>query len=154
MKLVIQIPCLNEEASLPTTLAALPRTLPGIDVVEWLIVDDGSTDRTVEVARAHGVDHVVRFASNQGLARAFMAGLEAAIRAGADLVVNTDADNQYDAADIPKLIEPILAGRAEMVIWARPIDEIEHFSAWKKLLQKLGSWVVRKASGTSIPDSP
>ncbi|HEV7671142.1 MAG TPA: glycosyltransferase family 2 protein [Thermoanaerobaculia bacterium] len=154
MKLIIQIPCLNEEASLPTTLAALPRTLPGIDRVEWLIVDDGSTDRTVEVARAHGVDHVVRFGTNQGLARAFMAGLEGAIRAGADIIVNTDADNQYDAADIPKLIEPILAGRAEMVIGARPIDEITHFSPFKKLLQKIGSWVVRKASGTTIPDSP
>lgn len=154
MKLIIQIPCLNEEASLPTTLAALPRSLPGIDRVEWLIVDDGSTDRTVEVARAHGVDHVVRFGTNQGLARAFMAGLEGAIRAGADIIVNTDADNQYDAADIPKLIEPILAGRAEMVIGARPIDEITHFSPFKKLLQKIGSWVVRKASGTSIPDSP
>ncbi len=154
MKLIIQIPCLNEEASLPTTLAALPRTLPGIDCVEWLIVDDGSTDRTVEVARELGVDHVVRFGTNQGLARAFMAGLEGAIRAGADIIVNTDADNQYDSADIPKLIEPILAGRAEMVIGARPIDEITHFSPWKKLLQKVGSWVVRKASGTSIPDSP
>jgi glycosyltransferase involved in cell wall biosynthesis len=154
MKLIIQIPCLNEEASLPTTLAALPRTLPGIDRVEWLIVDDGSTDRTVEVARAHGVDHVVRFGTNQGLARAFMAGLEGAIRAGADIIVNTDADNQYDAADIPKLIEPILSGRAEMVIGARPIDEITHFSPFKKLLQKIGSWVVRKASGTTIPDSP
>ncbi len=154
MKLIIQIPCLNEEASLPTTLAALPRSLPGIDSIEWLIVDDGSTDRTVEVARAHGVEHVVRFGTNQGLARAFMAGLEGAIRAGADIIVNTDADNQYDAADIPKLIEPILAGRAEMVIGARPIDEITHFSPFKKLLQKIGSWVVRKASGTSIPDSP
>ena len=154
MKLIIQIPCLNEEASLPTTLAALPRSLPGIDRVEWLIIDDGSTDRTVEVARAHGVDHVVRFGTNQGLARAFMAGLEGAIRAGADVIVNTDADNQYDAADIPKLIEPILAGRAEMVIGARPIDDIAHFSPFKKLLQKIGSWVVRKASGTTIPDSP
>lgn len=154
MKLIIQIPCLNEEASLPTTLAALPRTLPGIDRIEWLIVDDGSTDRTVEVAREHGVDHIVRFGTNQGLARAFMAGLEGAIRAGADIIVNTDADNQYDAADIPKLIEPILAGRAEMVIGARPIDEITHFSPFKKLLQKIGSWVVRKASGTTIPDSP
>ncbi|HXU46436.1 MAG TPA: glycosyltransferase family 2 protein [Thermoanaerobaculia bacterium] len=154
MKLIIQIPCLNEEATLPTALAALPRTLPGIDQVEWLIVNDGSTDRTVEVARAHGVDHVVSFATNQGLARAFMAGLEAAIRAGADVIVNTDADNQYDAADIPKLIEPILAGKAEMVIGARPIDETAHFSPLKKLLQKLGSWVVRRASGTTIPDSP
>ena len=154
MKLVIQIPCLNEEASLPTTLAALPRSLAGVDHVEWLIVDDGSTDRTVEVARAHGVDHVVHFPSNQGLARAFTAGLEAAVRAGADVIVNTDADNQYDAADIPKLIAPILEGRAEIVIGARPIDDIAHFSPWKKVLQKLGSWVVRKASGTSIPDSP
>lgn len=154
MKLIIQIPCLNEEATLPTTLAALPRSLPGIDRVEWLIIDDGSTDRTVEVARAHGVDHVVRFGTNQGLARAFMAGLEGAIRAGADVIVNTDADNQYDAADIPKLIEPILAGRAEMVIGARPINDIAHFSPFKKLLQKIGSWVVRKASGTTIPDSP
>lgn len=154
MKLIVQIPCLNEEETLPATLAALPRTLPGIDVVEWLVIDDGSTDRTSEVARAHGVDHVVRFGTNQGLARAFMAGLEACVRAGADIIVNTDADNQYDAADIPKLIEPILAGRAEMVVGARPIDEIEHFSPLKKLLQKLGSWVVRQASRTSIPDSP
>ena len=154
MKLIVQIPCLNEEETLPATLAALPRALPGIDVVEWLVIDDGSTDRTCEVARAHGVDHVVRFGTNQGLARAFMAGLEACVQAGADIIVNTDADNQYDAADIPKLIEPILAGRAEIVVGARPIDEIEHFSPLKKLLQKLGSWVVRQASRTSIPDSP
>ena len=154
MKLIVQIPCLNEEETLPATLAALPRTLPGVDVVEWLVIDDGSTDRTSEVARAHGVDHVVRFGTNQGLARAFMAGLEACVKAGADIIVNTDADNQYDAADIPKLIEPILAGRAEIVVGARPIDEIEHFSPLKKLLQKLGSWVVRQASRTSIPDSP
>lgn len=154
MKLVIQIPCYNEEETLPVTLAALPRELPGVDRVEWLVIDDGSTDRTSEVARAHGVDHVVRFAGNQGLARAFMAGLEAAVRAGADVIVNTDADNQYDARDIPKLIEPILAGRAEIVVGARPIDQIEHFSPLKKLLQKLGSWVVRLASRTKIPDSP
>ncbi len=154
MKLIVQIPCLNEEQTLPATLAALPRALPGIDQVEWLVIDDGSTDRTSEVARAHGVDHVVRFGTNQGLARAFMAGLEACVNAGADIIVNTDADNQYDAADIPKLIEPILAGRAEIVVGARPIDAIEHFSPLKKLLQKLGSWVVRQASRTSIPDSP
>jgi glycosyltransferase involved in cell wall biosynthesis len=154
MKLVIQIPCYNEEETLPVTLAALPRELPGVDRVEWLVIDDGSTDRTSEVARAQGVDHVVRFAANQGLARAFMAGLEAAVRAGADVIVNTDADNQYDARDIPKLIEPILAGRAEIVVGARPIDQIEHFSPLKKLLQKLGSWVVRLASRTKIPDSP
>ena len=129
MKLVIQIPCYNEAESLPATLAALPRQVPGIDRVEWLVVDDGSTDSTAEVARAHGVDHVVRLSSNQGLARAFMAGLEAAVRAGADVIVNTDADNQYDAADIPKLIEPILAGKAEIVVGARPIDEIAHFVA-------------------------
>lgn len=153
-KLIIQIPCLDEEKTLPATLAALPREVPGVDKVEWLVIDDGSSDRTSEVARAHGVDHVVRFASNQGLARAFMAGLEACLKAGADIIVNTDADNQYDARDIPKLIEPILAGRAEIVVGARPIDEIEHFSPLKKLLQKLGSWVVRQASRTSIPDSP
>jgi glycosyltransferase involved in cell wall biosynthesis len=153
-KLIIQIPCLDEEKTLPATLAALPREVPGVDKVEWLVIDDGSSDRTSEVARAHGVDHVVRFASNQGLARAFMAGLEACLKAGADVIVNTDADNQYDARDIPKLIEPILAGRAEIVVGARPIDEIEHFSPLKKLLQKLGSWVVRQASRTSIPDSP
>lgn len=139
---------------MPATLAALPREVPGVDKVEWLVIDDGSTDRTSEVARAHGVDHVIRFASNQGLARAFMAGLEACLKAGADIIVNTDADNQYDARDIPKLIEPILAGRAEIVVGARPIDDIAHFSPLKKLLQKLGSWVVRQASRTSIPDSP
>ncbi|HEX7181704.1 MAG TPA: glycosyltransferase family 2 protein [Thermoanaerobaculia bacterium] len=153
-KLIIQIPCLDEEKTLPATLAALPREVPGVDKVEWLVIDDGSTDRTSEVARAHGVDHVIRFASNQGLARAFMAGLEACLKAGADIIVNTDADNQYDARDIPKLIEPILAGRAEIVVGARPIDDIAHFSPLKKLLQKLGSWVVRQASRTSIPDSP
>jgi len=154
MKLVIQIPCYNEAESLPATLAALPRQVPGVDRVEWLVVDDGSTDATAEVARAHGVDHVVRLSSNQGLARAFMAGLEAAVRAGADVIVNTDADNQYDAADIPKLIEPILSGRAEIVVGARPIDEIAHFSPAKKLLQKVGSAVVRLASRTEVPDSP
>lgn len=154
MKLIIQIPCFNEEESLPVALAELPRELPGIDEVEWLIVDDGSTDRTVEVARAHGVDHVVRMTRNSGLAKVFMAGVDACLRLGADIIVNTDADNQYCAADIPKLVEPILAGRADYVVGARPIARIDHFSPVKKSLQALGSWVVRMASGTDIPDAP
>lgn len=154
MKLIIQIPCYNEEATLGITLSALPRELPGVDTIEWLIVDDGSRDRTVEVARACGVDHVVRLPRNQGLAKGFMAGLDACLKAGADIIVNTDADNQYCADDIPKLIEPILKGEAEIVVGARHIDEIEHFSPAKKLLQKLGSWVVRIASKTDIPDAP
>ncbi|MEJ2068313.1 MAG: glycosyltransferase family 2 protein, partial [Deltaproteobacteria bacterium] len=128
MKLIIQIPCFNEEETISTTLSALPRKLPGIDKVEWLIVDDGSTDSTVKIARANGVDHVVSLSANRGLARAFMAGLNASIQHGADIIVNTDADNQYNADDIPKLIEPILAGKAEIVIGARPIEEIKHFS--------------------------
>src|SRR5215470_9455095 len=153
-KLIIQIPCYNEEATLGVTLAALPRALPGIDRIEWLIIDDGSTDRTVDVARQAGVHHIIRLPHNQGLAKAFMAGLEAALRAGADIIVNTDADNQYCADDIPNLIEPILAGKAEIVIGARPISEIEHFSATKKLLQKIGSRVVRMASNTTVEDAP
>jgi len=153
-KLIIQIPCYNEEATLGTTLSSLPREIPGVNVVEWLIIDDGSTDRTVEVALAHGVDHVVRFLHNQGLAKVFMAGLEACLKAGADIIVNTDADNQYCSVDIPKLIEPILSGRAEIVVGARPIAEIKHFSLIKKYLQRLGSWVVRFASRTDIPDVP
>jgi glycosyltransferase involved in cell wall biosynthesis len=154
MKLIIQIPCYNEEQSLPHALAGLPRALPGFDVVEWLIINDGSTDRTVEVARAHGVDHVVNFTSHKGLARAFAAGLEACLEAGADIIVNTDADNQYRAEYIPALIAPILAGTAEMVVGARPIGNIADFSRTKKLLQHLGSWAVRKASRSQIPDSP
>ena len=154
MKVIIQIPCYNEEQSLPQTLAALPRTLPGVDVVEWLIINDGSVDRTVEVARAHGVDHVVSFPTHKGLARAFAAGLEGCLEAGADIIVNTDADNQYRAEYIPSLIAPILAGTAEMVVGARPIREITEFSATKRLLQRLGSWVVRRASRSQIPDSP
>jgi len=153
-KLVIQIPCFNEEGTLPITLADLPREVPGVDVVEWLIVNDGSSDRTIEVARAHGVDHIVDLGRNQGLARAFMAGLHASLRAGADIIVNTDADNQYQAADIPKLVQPILEGRAEIVVGARPIADIEHFSFLKKALQRLGSWVVRMASNTEIADAP
>ncbi|NEO32015.1 MAG: glycosyltransferase family 2 protein [Symploca sp. SIO3C6] len=153
-KLIIQIPCYNEERSLGITLNELPRQLRGIDVIEWLVIDDGSRDRTVEVAQAYGVDHIVHFANNQGLAKAFMAGIEASLKAGADIIVNTDADNQYCAADIPLLIEPILLQEAEIVVGARPIKEIRHFSPSKKLLQKLGSWVVRLASNTKIPDAP
>ncbi len=153
-KLIIQIPCYNEEATLGVALSELPRQVPGIDEVEWLIINDGSVDRTVEVAKACGVDHIVSFEHNQGLAKGFMAGLEACLNAGADIIVNTDADNQYCAADIPKLIEPILEGSAELVIGARPISKIEHFSPIKKFLQKLGSWVVRLASRTNIADAP
>jgi len=154
MKLIIQIPCYNEEATLGLTLSELPRQVPGVDIVEWLIINDGSLDQTVEVAKACGVDHIVNFDHNQGLAKGFMAGIEACLKAGADIIVNTDADNQYCAADIPKLIEPILQGQAEIVIGARPIQQIKHFSPAKKFLQKLGSWVVRIASKTNIPDAP
>lgn len=150
--LIIQIPCYNEEATLPTVLAALPRRLPGVGRIEWLVVNDGSTDRTAEVAVAHGVDHLVS-RSHEGLARAFMAGIEAALRAGADIILNIDADNQYLADDIPRLIEPILAGRADVVIGARPISEMKHFSTAKRLLQRLGSRLVRLASGTEVPDA-
>jgi glycosyltransferase involved in cell wall biosynthesis len=153
-KLVIQIPCYNEEATLGATLDALPGTLAGIDVVEWLVVDDGSCDATVEVAKSHGVHHIVALPRHQGLARAFTAGLEASLKVDADIIVNTDADNQYCADDIPKLIAPILQGNAEIVIGARPIGENEHFSPIKRSLQRLGSWVVRRASRTDIPDAP
>lgn len=154
MKLIIQIPCFNEEESLPVALANLPRAVPGFDVVEWLVVDDGSTDRTREVARAHGVDHVVGFPRNQGLARAFMLGIRACLERGADVVVNTDADDQYDARDIPALVAPILTGKAEMVVGERPIASIAHFSFVKKVLQKLGSAVVAFVSGTTVKDAP
>jgi len=154
MKLIIQIPCYNEADTLAVTLAALPREVPGCDSVEWLVLDDGSTDDTVKVARDHGVDHVVRHARNQGLARGFMSGLNACLGLGADVIVNTDADNQYNAQDIPQLVSPVLDGRAEIVIGARPIQAIAHFSWAKKFLQKLGSWVVRAASNTDIPDAP
>jgi glycosyltransferase involved in cell wall biosynthesis len=153
-KLIIQIPCYNEELTLGTTLSALPRHLPGVDQIEWLVINDGSRDRTVEVAKEYGVDHIVSFSSNQGLARAFMAGLEASLRAGADIIVNTDADNQYCADDIPKLIQPILLGQAEMVIGARPIWQTKHFSYLKKVLQNFGSQMVRMASNTDVPDAP
>jgi len=153
-KLIVQIPCYNEEATLGVTLKALPRTVPGIDIVEWLVVDDGSTDATVKVAKSHGVHHVVALQRHQGLSKAFMAGLEAGLKAGADVIVNTDADNQYCADDIPKLVAPILNGSAEIVVGARPIGETDHFSPTKRTLQKLGSWVVRLASRTDIPDAP
>ena len=152
-KLIIQIPCYNEEETLPIALAELPREVAGFDLVEWLIIDDGCRDDTVRVALENGVDHVVRFNKNQGLAKGFMAGLERCLELGADVIVNTDADNQYDARDIPKLTGPILAGEADLVIGARPIDDIEHFSATKKLLQKIGSKVVRIASRTKVKDS-
>jgi glycosyltransferase involved in cell wall biosynthesis len=154
MKLIIQIPCFNEAETLPQTLADLPREVQGFDSVEWLVVDDGSTDATVEVARMHGVDHLVSLPSNQGLARAFMAGLEASLRAGADVIVNTDADNQYDASCIPDLTFPIIQNKAMIVIGERPISEVQEFSPVKKFLQKLGSTVVKFASGTTIPDAP
>ena len=154
MKLIIQIPCYNEADTLGIALSALPRKVQGFDTVEWLVIDDGSTDDTVRVAREYGVDHVIRHTRNQGLARGFMSGLEACLQRGADVIVNTDADNQYNADDIPALVAPILAAEAEIVVGARPIETIEHFSPVKRFLQKLGSWVVRVASGTDIPDAP
>src|ERR687895_1327956 len=153
MKLIIQIPCFNEALQLPPTLADLPREVAGVDEVEWLVIDDGSSDRTVEVARAGGVSHIVRLTNNKGLAAAFQAGLDASLKLGADIIVNTDADNQYQGADIPKLVTPILAGEADMVIGDRETDQIEHFSPLKKRLQRLGSAVVRRASDTDVPDT-
>ncbi|MEL6388233.1 MAG: glycosyltransferase family 2 protein [Pseudomonadota bacterium] len=153
-KLIIQIPCLNEEGTLALTLSFLPRQVEGYDSVEWLIIDDGSTDRTVEVARNHGVDHVVSFRHNQGLAKGFMAGIEACLKLGADTIVNTDADNQYDASCIPDLVAPILAGEAEIVVGERPVMATAHWSPLKKSLQKLGSYAVRIASNTEVPDAP
>ncbi len=153
MKLVIQIPCLNEEATLPQTLADLPREVEGFDTVEWLVVDDGSTDGTADVARECGVDHLVRFSQNKGLAVAFQAGLDAALKLGADVIVNTDADNQYDARDIERLVAPILAHEADMVVGDRQVRRNEEFSSSRKLLQLWGSWVVRQASGTDVADT-
>jgi glycosyltransferase involved in cell wall biosynthesis len=153
MKLIIQIPCYDEEKTLPATLADLPREIPGVETVEWLVIDDGSTDRTVEVARGGGVDHIVRLTNNKGLAAAFQAGLDACLKLGADIIVNTDADNQYSGNDIPRLVAPILEGRADMVIGDRKTDQIEHFSPFKKRLQRWGSAVVRRASGTTVPDT-
>ncbi|AZQ66687.1 glycosyltransferase family 2 protein [Silicimonas algicola] len=154
MHLIVQIPALNEEETLAMAIRAIPRVIPGVATVEVLVIDDGSTDRTVEVAREAGADHILRMASNVGLARAFTAGIEEALALGADIIVNTDADNQYDARDIPALIQPILDREAQIVVGARPISEIESFSPVKKTLQRLGSWVVRQASDTNIPDAP
>jgi len=151
--LIIQIPCLNEERTLPGTVKDLPRKVEGFDLVEWLVVDDGSTDQTVEVARELGVDHVVSHPHNRGLAAAYMTGLETALRLGADVIVNTDADNQYDANGIPDLVRPILQGQADMVVGERPIEQIDEFSGVKKILQRLGSRVVRAFSGTEVRDA-
>jgi glycosyltransferase involved in cell wall biosynthesis len=153
MKLIIQIPCLNEEETLPQTIADLPRELPGIDTIELLVIDDGSTDRTVAVARECGVEHIVRLTNNKGLAAGFQAGLDACLKLGADVVVNTDADNQYRGADVAKLVAPIVAGEADMVVGDRQVSQIDHFSGSKKGLQRIGSWVVRRLSGTEISDA-
>jgi len=153
VKLIVQIPCLNEEASLPEMLRGIPRTIPGIDTVEVLIIDDGSRDRTSAVARENGADHIVRFRRHRGLAYGFMAGLDASVRLGADVIVNTDADNQYSSDDIPRLIAPILSGEADMVVGDRVVGDVAHFSWMKRRLQTLGSWVVRKVSGTDVPDA-
>ena len=152
-KLIIQIPCLNEEATLPETVADLPREVDGFDTVEYLVIDDGSTDRTIEVAREIGVEHIVRLTNNRGLAAAFQAGLDACLKLGADVIVNTDADNQYAGADVAKLVRPIVGGTADMVVGDRRVQEIAHFSASKKLLQRVGSWVVRRVSQTEVADT-
>ncbi len=152
-KLIIQIPCLNEEEHLAATLRSLPRSIPGIDLVEVLVIDDGSHDRTAEIARQEGANYIVRFPNNRGLARAFRVGLDACLQLGADIIVNTDGDHQYDGADIPALIRPILEGQADMVVGDRDPFTVRHFSRGKRLLQHYGSWVVRTLSGTSIPDT-
>ena len=154
MKLIIQIPCYNEAETLEIALNDLPKHIEGIDEIEYLIINDGSKDKTVEVAKNWGVDYIVSFKKNKGLAHGFMAGLDAALRCGADIIVNTDADNQYCGEDIAKIVEPIIKGEADIVIGARPIDQTEHFSFVKKKLQHFGSWVVRKASKSDIPDAP
>lgn len=154
MKLIIQIPCFNEAETLAIALDALPKHVAGFDEVEWLIIDDGSTDDTINVAKMNGVDHIIKHTANKGLAKAFMTGLDACLTLNADVIINTDADNQYCADDIPLLVAPILEHRAEMVIGERPISAIQHFSPIKKCLQKIGSWVVRVASKTDVPDAP
>jgi glycosyltransferase involved in cell wall biosynthesis len=153
MKLIVQIPCFNEETTLPLTVRDIPRTIEGIDEVQILVIDDGSTDHTTEVAKKIGVDHIVKFNKNKGLGKAFNAGLDASIKFGADIIVNTDADNQYRGEDIPKLVKPILQGKADIVVGDRQVNNIKHFSFTKKVLQRLGSWVVRKFSKTNIPDT-
>lgn len=154
MKVIVQIPCYNEEGTLPQVMADMPTSIPGVDVVETLVIDDGSTDRTVEVARSLGVTHVVRHNVNKGLAAAFQTGIDTCLRLGADIIVNTDGDNQYPQHMIPDLVAPIIRGEAEMVVGDRQVRQIEHFSPIKKVLQVMGSWVVRQASGTSVPDAP
>ena len=154
MKLIIQIPCYNEAETLEIALNDLPKHIDGIDEIEYLIINDGSKDNTVEVARKWGVNYVVNFKRNKGLAHGFMAGIDACLRNGADIIVNTDADNQYVADDIEKLVRPIIEGKTDIVIGERPIDKTEHFSLIKKKLQHFGSWVVRKASNSDIPDAP
>lgn len=154
MKLVIQIPCFNEEKSLPVTLNDLPKQIDGIDDIEILIIDDGSTDKTVDAAKEFGVDEIISFNSNKGLAKAFIAGINKALDMGADIIVNTDADNQYNAAYIEKLIKPILDGNADIVVGSRPVQKIKHFSRLKKFLQKLGSAVMRFVSSTTVQDAP
>lgn len=153
MKLIIQLPCFNEEKTLPDAMAGLPREVPGFDTVEFLVIDDGSVDKTAETAKALGIHHLVRFAGNRGLARGFMAGLDACIRLGADVIVNTDADNQYDPSCIPDLVRPIVEGRADLVIGDRQVGSVNSFSSTKKSLQRFGSWVVRQASGSQVPDA-
>jgi glycosyltransferase involved in cell wall biosynthesis len=153
MKLIIQIPCYNEEKTLPQTLRDLPREVPGISRIEWLVIDDGSSDRTAEVARSLGVHHVLTLKSHQGLARAYGAGLEEGLRRGADIVVNTDGDNQYRGADISQLVQPILEGRADVVVGDRGVGKLAAFSYHKRRLQQLGSWVVGQAAGMKIPDA-
>lgn len=153
-RLIIQIPCYNEESALPVTLGALPRHVSGFDAVEWLVVDDGSTDHTAEAALRHGADHVVRLGYHQGLAAAFMEGLDACLELGADVIVNLDGDNQYRASDIPQLVKPVLQGEADIAIGARPIESMTHFSKTKRLLQKLGSGIVRRLSGAAVADAP
>jgi glycosyltransferase involved in cell wall biosynthesis len=154
VKLIIQVPCYNEESTLPAAIEALPKAIPGVDTLEYLVINDGSQDKTAEVAQRCGVHHIVNLTKNQGLAAGFMAGLDACLQLGADIIVNTDADNQYCGADVEKLVRPILEDRAEIVVGERPIDDIEQFSLCKKKLQRLGSWVVQMASHTHIPDAP
>ena len=153
MKLIIQIPCLNEAETLPLTIADIPRSIPGIDVIEVLVIDDGSRDGTADVARACGVDHIIRLRRTKGLAAAFAAGIDASLKRGADFIVNTDADNQYAAKDIPKLLAPLLRGEADIVIGDRNIVDLQHMSWRKRQLQRLGSWVVRQVSNTTVPDT-
>ncbi len=153
MKLIIQIPCYNEEATLGAVIEDLPRELPGVDCIEYLVIDDGCTDKTVEVARAHGVDHILSLGRNQGLVVAFIKGLSKCVELGADIIVNTDGDHQYQGKYVPDVIAPILAGYSDIVVGARPIDKIAHFSWLKKKLQKIGSRVVRQLSGTDVPDT-